>query len=896
LSDCIPLASDSLNGLAGLILDREGHCLADLSQITILLPNLRSAGDLAHRLGEAATDPLILPRITTLENWPDEVLPPTRVMPDSQREALLYAVLKKRGWPAAQLWPLCSELIGILDEMTRHRVGIPDRVEAFEDTLATALGCRKSGLTSFEASLALAAWQTLTSIAQHDRVLARGRRLTYIAKFAAGPLYVVNPRYTPQEESFLSAYAERQPVHRIRIEPGDMSLRSFMHHVVDDPPNLTLEERARLLVPVSGENSGLGDRIRLYAAGSLEEEARGAAASILRWINEGRRQIAVVAQDRMAARRLRALLERVDVLVRDETGWRLSTSIAAAALNRWLDLLGSDFYHRDLLDFIRFPHPFTELDETAREAGVAELEHLIRSHGPAKGLGAYITRSAQEGLEAAHVLLDILRRGQEAFPRRGSSLSAWQAHCLDSLDRLGMTASLSADPAGRQLLELMRRLKQEMHDTQEICGFEEWRQWLDRQLERESFLDSGIDSPIVFTHLAATRLRCFEAALVIGADATHLPGDAEQSGLFGESVRRELGLPSREQTRSDIWDDLVDLASSTPQVLFTWQAMHEGEPNPASPWLTLMDTLHQITWGSSLHVYGLAKTLPPWVTIPDDSAPLPAIMRPPAPSIPPTRIPSRVSVTACQSLTDCPYQFFARHVLKLNEPDEVREEMEKRDYGELAHRILNRMHALHPVFSDAPNDLLETDFERISREVFSAHPHLGYLDRAWSQRWRRTWPAYLQWQLDREAQGWRWLAGELKLESIISLRQGNTVVLRGRLDRLDTRGGDQAVLDYKLRSVSSLKRKIREPGEDIQLPAYGLLKPEATGSEYVSLDNERIASVALEQDLVAASGQLEARLCALFEALHDGASLPAHGAPEVCRHCEMHGLCRIGHW
>ncbi|MCP2936547.1 hypothetical protein NK983_28080, partial [Salmonella enterica subsp. enterica serovar Typhimurium] len=91
----------------------------------------------------------------------------------------------------------------------------------------------------------------------------------------------------------------------------------------------------------------LRDRVRLVSAQSLEQEAQHAATCIVRWLAEGRRRIALVASDREAARRTRALLERRQVLLADETGWKLSTTRAAATVDAFLQCLASDGYHRD---------------------------------------------------------------------------------------------------------------------------------------------------------------------------------------------------------------------------------------------------------------------------------------------------------------------------------------------------------------------------------------------------------------------------------------------------------------------------------------------------------------------------------------------------------------------
>ncbi|RZL37636.1 MAG: PD-(D/E)XK nuclease family protein, partial [Rubrivivax sp.] len=53
---------------------------------------------------------------------------------------------------------------------------------------------------------------------------------------------------------------------------------------------------------------------------------------VVQHLNAGRRPVALLAQDRIVIRRVRALLARQSVPVHDETGWTLATTPAAAAV------------------------------------------------------------------------------------------------------------------------------------------------------------------------------------------------------------------------------------------------------------------------------------------------------------------------------------------------------------------------------------------------------------------------------------------------------------------------------------------------------------------------------------------------------------------------------------
>ena len=73
-------------------------------------------------------------------------------------------------------------------------------------------------------------------------------------------------------------------------------------------------------------------RVALHTAQDLEDEAHLAAACVLAHLQAGRSPVALIAQDRVLTRRVRAMLAGQGVALRDETGWKLSTTRAAATL------------------------------------------------------------------------------------------------------------------------------------------------------------------------------------------------------------------------------------------------------------------------------------------------------------------------------------------------------------------------------------------------------------------------------------------------------------------------------------------------------------------------------------------------------------------------------------
>ena len=105
------------------------------------------------------------------------------------------------------------------------------------------------------------------------------------------------------------------------------------------------------------------------------------------------------------------------------------------------------------------------------------------------------------------------------------------------------------------------------------------------------------------------------------------------------------------------------------------------------------------------------------------------------------------------------------------------------------------------------------------------------------------------------------------------------------------------MVDYKTGVPSRLRSALDPPGEDVQLPVYALLwGGDVAEALFLSIDRDGVVPVRVEDDVGALAGATQARLAALYDALADGAAAPAQGSDDVCRYCELPGLCRRTHW
>lgn len=884
-----------LDRIARHILSRHARDLPDLRGATVLLPNYHVAQPLAQALGAVSQTTLLLPQMVTLNDWAQSIPLEIPIQTDTQRIISLYQALRERRWFAdADLWSLSRELLGLMDELTRHHVALPESADEFSQQLAKAYQARSGQAMQFEARVVHELWYAMAAGGELDGVRAYQQRLARLAQQVDSPLYVLlTGDLAAPEAHFLEACRARVPVaifdlREMVVDVSQCALLTRALQCETDSPDLLSAAAQLQQLPVAA----LTRRLQLFAAHGLEQEAQAADVQIRRWLLEGKRSIAVVVQDRLVARRVRAMLERAQVQVQDETGWTFATLSVSTVLMRWLDALQNDFYYQDVLDLFKSPFLFADGTAGGRKQAAYLFEQMVRKHGVIAHLQGFIETAERESPELVQPLVR-LRQAAQALPKKTASLAEWLGALHHSLDILGVVRGWSQDVAGQRLLQLLAQWSDELREDGTRCSFAEWRRWLAQQLDLNTFRDTAVESPVQFTHLAATRWRSFDAVLLLGCDAAHLPAPVNAGQWFNDAVRASLGLPLSNAQQQQVRDDLLALLALNDTVLVTWQASLNGEPNLLSPHFEMLRALHLLAYRDDLAADELGDMLQN-SHVRSEAFAVPQAGTMPHPAAFPALLPERISPSGYNSLVACPYQFYARHILRLNELDEVREELDKRDYGTWVHAALQRFHAEFPLLQNHDRVQLAEALQRISTEVFADALARDYLAQAWLLRWQEQIPAYLDWQLENEQAGWRYL----EAEQPFAVEVTENLTLRGRIDRIDGRSDNPDavwVLDYKTQAIAKLKSKLKDAGEDVQLACYAYAR-DASAAAFVSLEGDKVLAVAPPHDVGELVQLNITRLGTVFGQMRDGTALPANGVDAVCTYCEMQGLCRKAEW
>lgn len=649
--------------------------------------------------------------------------------------------------------------------------------------------------------------------------------------------------------------------------------------------NLDAEAEAELgsLLPNGPQAS-----LRVAVCDDFEDEAQRCAAVILRHVAVGETPVCLVAQDRVLVRRVQALLSRQRVPLQDETGWKLSTTPAAASVMAWLRWFSPAASLDELLDAIKtIPQ---------RQAEASVLESNLR-----RASWRRVSEVSVDALSpAAHRLWNqVLTARTEMSTIASQPLSRWVVLLGRVLRSLGLLDSLESDAAGIRLLAALRL-------TREVSGWAElsqgagplaWElfvQWVEQTLEQMPFVpEAHPEALVVVAPLSHALLRPFAVVVFPGADSRHCSAPSDLHPLLTMAQAQVFGLPTAESEQASLWLALWQLMR-VPKVTMMHRLFDEQEPLLPS---ALLERL-RLVWCRHRPSGGGDLTLPEarverWL----EATPV----KPGSPSAP-QLLPARMSASACEALRTCPYRFFALRMLGLQTVDELEKAPGKRDYGTWLHEVLLKFHTAR----EMPQGRDEAaQLRRIARESQLA---MGWDDAEflpYMVSFEGLVERYLRWLHQRDAQGAQWVAGELKISAAPEAWKG--VTMSGVIDRLDevqTPDGTVVteLIDYKTGSSQGLNQRVRDTMEETQLAFYAALLLARHGEQsiragYLPLDEKEGQIKILPHDDVNEGAQwLVEGIGMDLDRLRQGASLLPLGRGSACEYCEARGLCRRDHW
>ncbi len=628
-------------------------------------------------------------------------------------------------------------------------------------------------------------------------------------------------------------------------------------------------------------------QIHLHSATHAQDEAERAAACVLRHIEAGRVPVALAATDRLLTRHASALLAARGVSLRDETGWKLSTTRAAAQLMAALKACVWDASSDAVLDWLKqcpaFAAPTVQaLEARLRSSGMAQWHTL-----PA----AWAALPDPHATRALIATVNSLRSALQA-PR---NLAAWLLALGELLRASGQWEPLHADAAGASVLQHLclqepaRAALAQLPQAAPRLALAGFTAWANQVLEAASFQPASvIQAQVVVLPLSQLLGRPFGALVLPACDETHLPASPEPPGNWSAAQRTALGLPLRDDLQAQARAAFAH-ALQLREVDLLWRQLDDGGQTVLPSPLVQALRMGQPQWRERTDLNAdLSPDPRPTRSLPATPTARP---QPQGAALLQAAGPQRLSASAYEDLRRCPYRFFALRQLKLSEDDEIDTELTKRDFGSWLHAVLSAFHQALPTHAGPRLALINQCAEQTQRSMgFSPSEFLPF-----ATAWPQLRDGYLAWLAEHEALGHVFAQAESPHE--LNLRQ---ITLVGRIDRIDQsqRLGQATafLLDYKTESLQASTQRVRQPTEDTQLLFYAALLPDDDlRAAYVNV-GERETKTVEQRNVVPARDLLVQGIAHDMQALAEGAVLPALGEGSVCDFCAARGLCRKDFW
>jgi ATP-dependent helicase/DNAse subunit B len=285
-----------------------------------------------------------------------------------------------------------------------------------------------------------------------------------------------------------------------------------------------------------------------------------------------------------------------------------------------------------------------------------------------------------------------------------------------------------------------------------------------------------------------------------------------ENPVLGDAARRRLGLPTSEDAQAEE-KFLFDLATTraTEQLVLSYPRFDEkGEETLPSFFLN----------GAEAAAVGTQVRPRPKREVPSPvSGPIRASIEDPALLRDIAKQRRTLSATGIESYLQCPFQFFAKHTVRLRErPKAPRDRLDVLLQGTIIHRALAEW-IQTPLLGAA---LLEQVFEE---ECAKHRVPRTYRTEAVRLELLRHFEMFLE---DHQVElGWK-----VQTEQKFELPLAPELTIRGRIDRLETGPNGQAlVIDYKYSGQVADKVEQNESGELVQGGLYLLAAARVFGLE-----------------------------------------------------------------
>ena len=610
----------------------------------------------------------------------------------------------------------------------------------------------------------------------------------------------------------------------------------------------------------------------------------------------------------------------------------LAAEPTSAALDLILEAVSSRFSRASLIALLRSPH-FTFVPEVTR-ASVSALDRMLsaaRYLGELERLDALAGDAAgasRPALDAALTAARVLAPLTETHPASGQLaclLAFWTAHARPIADE---DPFASRERRARAAIVDMLAMLATVHAAHDDPAWtiDEVGIAVRRWIEDQTFVPSPDDCRGV--HLLddqAARYGDFDDVAIVGVVDQDWPERPRRNIFYPPALLKSLGWPSEKDRRAAGDARFLDLlTSASRRTLVSTFTLDEDAIVSRSIQLdeiprARLSTVAREPFEAARVFADEALSLEPITFEPfqGDARGWAEMRTQRSPAGAPgfhgtvSGLPPRPwSVSAIETYLDCPFKFFAQHVLKLEEEPEDQEVMDPRRQGQFVHRVFEQFfdawqraghRAVAPENLDAARDMFTAVVDRALSHLPIAEAGLERTRLLGSPAAAGLGEAVLRMEAERPIPVVeRLLEQQLIDDFTFATADGpRTIALRGKADRIDLLAdGTFRLIDYKLGWPP-------QRGRALQLPIYSLCAEQKLAgykdrnwqlgeAAYLAFKGSRrvVPLFATAADRAKVLAEAQQRLADTVAAIERGEFPPTPDDVWRCETCSFASVCR----
>lgn len=597
--------------------------------------------------------------------------------------------------------------------------------------------------------------------------------------------------------------------------PSAMRARILSHALI--PASSTYDWPARIerIAKSTGEHNAIKDGLAglsLIEARTADEEAAVIALIMRETLEHKGKTCALVTPDPALARRVRAKLSRWNIEVDSSAGEPLEETGHGAFLALSLEVAKDPFDPIALSALVK--HGLFNMGENARDIWDRLEIAAMRGVRPKsiKEIETRLDGKCADGLALLTQIHLALSPLHEMLNTQTDArlLATTHTEFLETL--AGGAENLWRGESGEKSAGLMEELIAYGDLLEPISGDTYARILSHLMRGRVARPRFGTEERLMI--LGPLEARMLEADTVVlgGLNEGVWPAPPAQHPVLSPGMRKAIGLSAPERRFGLAAHDFEALAAK-PHVIMTRAARGDDGPTVQSRWLWRLTTLVR---GALLDTADeILKPEQPWLEWAraldaSHTTPMPAERPAPCPPLD-KRWPKKrgLSVTQIKTLVRDPYAIYAGNILGLRALDPLDQPMGGREFGLAVHTAMESIDRLN---SHGLAKLLGTELAKAGYEPHS-FARMDVRINALAE-W------VIDWAQNRKEDGW--IMAEIETKARLEFpTESEPFVLTGIVDRIEHRGDEAAIIDYKTGALPGIAEV--QVGFDPQMPLLGVM-------------------------------------------------------------------------